>query len=161
MGPGEGRRGTAGEAGGRAGAREEVSLSIRALTHLIQPPGSPDPRDRCRGKRCKLCGPGPPCRPAIRAPLRRARLILPRDKLSKRRSQRLPSVSTAPRVQGCGMQCQVQQAPVRQGDSCAWWGLRWESGREPEGLLALHDEVSPRPCASPWPHSFIRSTSTY
>ena len=42
--------------GVQLGAREEVSLSIRALTHLIQPPGSPDPRDRCRLKGANSAG---------------------------------------------------------------------------------------------------------
>lgn len=45
-----------GRGGGQAGARVEVSLSIRALTRLIQPPGSPDPRDRCRVKGADSAG---------------------------------------------------------------------------------------------------------
>jgi hypothetical protein len=53
MGPGKAGEEQRERSGAGGGSREEVSLSIRALTHLIQPPGSLDPRDRCRVKRCK------------------------------------------------------------------------------------------------------------
>lgn len=133
-----------------------MSLSIRALTRLIQPPGSPDPRDRCRLKRCKLGGPGPPCRPAIRAPLWRAGLVLPRDKLSKRRSRRLPCVCTAP-ASRAGLRS-AMPGPARSlwsGCLVHSVGLRWGRGRD---LRASGPSVmSPKPCAGLWPHSFTCS----
>jgi hypothetical protein len=134
----------------QAEAREEVSLSIRALTHLIQPPGSLDPGDRCQVKRCKLEGPGPPCRPAIRAPPWTARLSLPRDKLPKRCCRWLSSRALPP-----GLMCRAwvrnagdRKCPlVRRSYALCWAGRGRCAAMRVGGknLRALHDEISPRP----------------
>lgn len=107
-----------------------MSLSIRALTHLIQPPGSADPRDRCWVKRCKLGGAGPSLQPCNTGPSVESGLILPRAKLSKRHFLRLPCVSACQASRAGLREGQVQQVSSRWGDSCPWWGLRWEWGKD-------------------------------
>lgn len=115
------------------------------------------------GKRCKLGRPGPPRRPAGRAPLWRAGLILPRGKLSKRHSlSESPVRFRLPHVQGCGQECRAQRSPLRQGTGLLG-AAAMGPGQEPEGLLEFLMSLAQTLC---WPlasliHSFIHSTSMY